>query len=53
MTIIEPWPAMIVGRPAAAGLPVSLVGSELRRRAYVSEADARAMGPRHRDWISD
>jgi len=41
---IESWPAMVVGRPATMGLPVSVVGSGLRRHVFVSEDDVAAFG---------
>jgi uncharacterized protein YbjT (DUF2867 family) len=41
---IESWPVMVVGRPAAMGQPVSVVGSGRRRHAFVSEDDVAAFG---------
>ena len=41
---IESWPAVVVGRPAAMGLPVSIVGAGLRRHTFVSENDVAAFG---------
>jgi uncharacterized protein YbjT (DUF2867 family) len=41
---IESWPVVVVGRPAAMGQPVSVVGSGLRRHTFVSEDDVAAFG---------
>ncbi len=36
---MEVWPAMLVGAPARAGEPVTLVGDGRRRHAFISAAD--------------
>jgi NADH dehydrogenase len=36
---MEVWPAMLVGVPAAAGEPVTLVGEGRRRHSFISAAD--------------
>lgn len=38
----ESWPAVVVGAPALAGQPVTLIGEGLRRHTFVSEADVAA-----------
>ena len=38
----ESWPAMVVGMPAVAGRPVTLVGEGRRRHTFVSEQDVAA-----------
>ena len=41
---MESWPLMVVGGPAAARQPVTLVGSGQRRHTFVAEADVAAFG---------
>jgi uncharacterized protein YbjT (DUF2867 family) len=36
---MESWPAMVVGMPAMAGLPVTIVGEGRRKHTFVSERD--------------
>jgi uncharacterized protein YbjT (DUF2867 family) len=36
---MESWPAMVVGMPAMAGLPVTIVGEGHRKHTFVSERD--------------
>jgi hypothetical protein len=36
---MESWPAMVVGMPAMAGQPVTIVGEGRRQHTFVSERD--------------
>ena len=41
---MESWPAMVVGMPAMAGKPVTIVGDGQRKHTFVSERDVASFG---------
>jgi NADH dehydrogenase len=41
---MESWPAMVVGKPAAAGQPAIIVGEGRRKHTFVSERDVASFG---------
>ena len=41
---MESWPAMVVGMPAMAGKPVTIVGDGRRKHTFVSERDVASFG---------
>jgi NADH dehydrogenase len=41
---MESWPAMVVGMPAMAGKPVTIVGEGRRKHTFVSERDVASFG---------